>query len=63
VGLTGLTGYMGASVCGIATGVLVDGYGWNGALAFYLASAVAGCLLLALTWFKSAHNGTPDSIS
>jgi phosphoglycerate transporter family protein len=62
VGLTGLTGYIGASVCGVVTGMLVDAYGWNAAIIFYLASAIAGCLLLALTWFKSAHNATPDSV-
>ncbi|WP_141734860.1 MFS transporter [Oligoflexus tunisiensis] len=62
VGLTGLTGYMGASVCGVVTGMLVDAYGWDAAIFFYLLSAIAGCLLLAMTWFKSAHNATPDSV-
>jgi sugar phosphate permease len=62
VGLTGLLGYMGASVCGVVTGMLVDGFGWNAAILFYFASAIAGCLLLALTWFKSARNATPDSV-
>ncbi len=56
VGLTGLLGYLGATLCGIGTGVLVDRYGWNGALWFYGASAVIGCGLLATTWTKSAAN-------
>jgi phosphoglycerate transporter family protein len=54
VGLTGLFGYMGASFCGLATGILVDRYGWNGALCLYVGSAVVGCLLLAATWTKGS---------
>lgn len=57
VGLTGLLGYLGATLCGIGTGVLVDRYGWNGALWLYGVSAVIGCALLALTWTKTAANG------
>ena len=54
VGLTGLLGYLGASVCGVGTGMLVDAYGWNGAIWFYGASAVIGCALLATTWAQTA---------
>ena len=54
VGLTGLLGYLGATLCGVGTGVLVDRYGWNGALWLYGVSAVIGCALLATTWTKSA---------
>jgi sugar phosphate permease len=50
VGLTGLFGYLGASVCGLATGILVDKFGWNGAVWFYASSAIIGCALLATTW-------------
>jgi sugar phosphate permease len=50
VGLTGLFGYIGASVCGVSTGVLVDRFGWNAAIAFYAGSSVVGTLLLATTW-------------
>lgn len=50
VGLTGLFGYVGASVCGVTTGLLVDGFGWNAALWFYLASTVIGAALLLTTW-------------
>ncbi|MDR0901211.1 MAG: MFS transporter, partial [Opitutaceae bacterium] len=57
VGLTGLLGYIGATVCGVGTGVLVDRFGWNGALWLYGGSAVVGCVLLALTWTK-----TPASV-
>ena len=50
VGLTGLFGYLGASVCGVATGMLADRYGWDGVLWFYAGSAVIGAGLLATTW-------------
>src|SRR5213075_3432762 len=40
VGLTGLLGYLGATLCGVGTGVIADHYGWNGVLWFYGASAV-----------------------
>jgi sugar phosphate permease len=50
VGLTGLFGYLGASLCGVATGVLADGFGWDGVLWFYAGSAVIGAALLATTW-------------
>jgi sugar phosphate permease len=56
VGLTGLLGYMGATACGIITGMLVDNYGWNSALVFYLISAAIGCLLLATTWKKTVYD-------
>ncbi len=54
VGLTGLLGYLGASVCGVGTGLLVDAFGWNGAIGLYAASALIGCALLALTWSQTA---------
>jgi phosphoglycerate transporter family protein len=50
VGLTGLFGYLGASFCGLATGMLVDKFGWNGAIWLYASSAILGCVLLATTW-------------
>ena len=52
VGLTGLFGYLGASVCGIGTGVLVDRFGWTGAVWFYGAAAAIGFGLLLATWSK-----------
>jgi sugar phosphate permease len=52
VGLTGLFGYLGASVCGVVTGVLADGFGWDGVLWFYGAAAVIGAALLVTTWSK-----------
>jgi len=54
VGLTGLFGYLGAAFCNLATGILVDRFGWNGALWLYAASAVVGCVLLASTWSRAS---------
>ena len=54
VGLTGLFGYLGAAFCSLATGVLVDRYGWDGALWLYVGSAIVGCAMLAVTWNKSS---------
>lgn len=56
VGLTGLLGYLGATLCGVGTGVIADHYGWDGVLWFYGISAVIGCALLATTWNKTAAN-------
>lgn len=53
VGLTGLFGYLGAAVCGTATGWLVDHIGWNGAVWFYLGAAAIGAGLLATTWNRT----------
>ena len=67
VGLTGLFGYFGATLCGIGTGWLVDHYGWNGALWFYGASAVIGLVLLATTWDRgnaeTRNGGDPAGIA
>jgi len=49
-GLTGLFGYLGATVCGVTTGALVDAFGWNAALTFYVGAAVVGCALLIPAW-------------
>ena len=50
VGHTGFFGSIGAAFCGLATGILVDRFGWNGAIWLYAGSAVVGALLLATTW-------------
>ena len=55
VGLTGLFGYIGASVCGVTTGALIDDLGWNAAIWFYVGSAIVGALLLACTWRARAR--------
>ncbi len=50
VGLTGLLGSLGASACGVATGMLADHDGWDGVVWFYGASALIGEGLRATTW-------------
>lgn len=57
VGLTGLFGYLGAAVCGIATGWLADHHGWDGVLWFYAGATVIGALLLVTTW-RATVRGT-----
>ena len=63
VGLTGLLGYLGATVCGLGTGMLVDAYGWNGAIWFYGLSALIGGALLALTWRQTAATASRGGLS
>jgi MFS transporter, OPA family, sugar phosphate sensor protein UhpC len=46
-GFTGSFGYIGAIFSGIGTGTIIDKFGWNGALYFWIASAVI-CILLCL---------------
>ncbi len=56
VGLTGLFGYLGATLCGVGTGYLADHFGWDGVLWFYGGAAVLGAALLACTWrARPAH--------
>lgn len=52
VGLTGFFGYIGATVCGIGTGMAVDKFGWNGGFWFWVISAVIGTVLFLFTWSK-----------
>lgn len=53
VGFTGLWGYLGASLCGIATGYLVDHHGWDTTVYSYSAASLAGLLLLLFARVKS----------
>jgi OPA family sugar phosphate sensor protein UhpC-like MFS transporter len=39
-GFTGIFGYIGAILSGVGTGLVVDKFGWNGAIAFWGLSAV-----------------------
>jgi len=62
-GLTGTFGYIGATVCGVGTGFVVDNWGWDGGFIFYLTAAVLGTLFFMLTWshrspnLERIHNG------
>jgi sugar phosphate permease len=64
VGFTGFFGYLGASVCGVTTGFLVDALGWDAAIWFYVGAAVIGSILLAFTWRdRSPLLGGTESVS
>jgi len=43
-------GYVGAAFTGIASGFLIDAYGWNAAFNFWVLSAVVAAGLMALLW-------------
>ena len=49
-GFTGVFGYVGAMLSGPITGSVVDKFGWNGALGFWILSALI-CLLICLILF------------
>ncbi|MBU0505445.1 MAG: MFS transporter [bacterium] len=49
-GLTGTFGYLGSTVCGVGTGLIVDKWGWDGGFMFFIASAILGTLFFLLTW-------------
>ena len=46
-GFTGSFGYIGAILSGVGTGYMIDKYGWDGAIYFWIASA-AVCILICL---------------
>ncbi len=62
VGLTGLFGYIGATVCGVGTGMIVDRWGWNGGIIFYITSAVIGMLLFLLIWGAKLPESKSSSV-
>ena len=43
-GLTGTFGYLGSTVCGLGTGLIVDTWGWDGGFVFFIAAAVMGAV-------------------
>ncbi|HJD55622.1 MAG TPA: MFS transporter [Rickettsia endosymbiont of Pyrocoelia pectoralis] len=53
-GLSGLFGYLGASIAGVGVGWISDNYGWDGVFIFFSISALLGSSLFALTWNCSA---------
>ena len=53
-GLTGTFGYLGSTVCGVGTGMIVDKYGWDGGFIFYIASTVIAVALFMFTWNAKA---------
>jgi OPA family sugar phosphate sensor protein UhpC-like MFS transporter len=56
-GFTGTFGYIGAMLSGIGTGIIVDNFGWNGALLFWgLSALICGAIILPMCRKKSAEN-------
>lgn len=49
-GMTGTFGYIGSTVCGVGTGLVVDRWGWDGGFIFFIAAAVIGTFIFILTW-------------
>ncbi len=49
-GFTGTFGYVGAVLSSTGTGFMVDKFGWNGALAFWIASAII-CVIICTILF------------
>lgn len=45
IGFTGIFGYVGAALSSSGTGYMVDKFGWNGAIAFWLVSTVI-CVII-----------------
>jgi len=51
-GFTGTFGYIGAMFSGVGTGLIVDKFGWNGALLYWGVSALICALILLPMMFK-----------
>ena len=49
-GFTGTFGYIGAVLSATGTGFMVDKFGWNGALSFWIASAVICIVICTMLW-------------
>ena len=54
-GFTGVFGYLGAVLSSMGTGYVVDKMGWNGAIGFWVASAVI-CILICLVLLKNEYS-------
>ena len=49
-GFTGTFGYIGAVLSSTGTGFMVDKFGWNGAIAFWMLSAII-CIIICSILF------------
>ncbi len=56
-GFTGTFGYVGAVLSATGTGFMVDKFGWNGAIGFWIASAVI-CIFICIILFIDERNKT-----
>ncbi|MBR1753613.1 MFS transporter [bacterium] len=55
IGFTGVFGYLGAVLSSTGTGFMVDKFGWNGAIAFWIFSAVVCIVLCVAMWIIQAR--------
>ncbi len=53
-GFAGTFGYIGAIFSGLGTGIVVDHFGWNGALCFWGAAAAA-CIMICIPLLKTEN--------
>ena len=53
-GFTGTFGYIGAVLSATGTGYMVDKFGWNGALTFWVVSAIICIVICAMLWKNEA---------
>ena len=53
-GFTGTFGYIGAVLSATGTGYMVDKFGWNGALSFWIVSAIICIIICAMLWKNEA---------
>ena len=54
IGFTGVFGYLGAVLSSTGTGFMVDKFGWNGAIAFWIISAAICIVLCIAMWILQA---------
>ena len=54
-GFTGVFGYVGAVLSSMVTGIVIDKCGWNGAIAFWVSSAII-CILICLILLKNEYS-------
>ena len=61
-GFTGTFGYVGAMLSGLGTGMVVDKFGWNGALLFWGLSALICAAICLPMCFKKKTEKTEETV-
>jgi phosphoglycerate transporter family protein len=54
-GMTGTFGYIGGAVSGVGVGYVVDHFGWEAGLLFFVGSAIMGVVFFWLTWHQKPN--------
>lgn len=56
LGFCGMFGYLGAILSSTGTGIMIDHFGWNGAVYFWLFSVITAMLTcFIIMWYKHIH--------